>query len=300
MILFLGSGFIGNALSQSLNNERVPHRIVSRSVENDPPNKIRMDINSLCENSESIKDINTVVYFAYSSVPYTSMKDIGKDAEENILNAIKLFDIFAKKEIRVIYISSGGSIYGSQDGAATEQSLPSPISAYSVSKYAVENYLRLFHYNYGLEYDILRLSNIYGVGQKTLKPQGVVSALAEAFVDQKTFKIWGDGEATKDYLYIDDLNEALRLVLLREASNDIYNVASGVSISLLNIISIFEETLGASIDVEKQEPFLFDVRNVLIDNSKFARDYSWEPKTDIQMGIVKTINWYKARNTENK
>ena len=295
MILFLGNGFIGKALSVNLHLKKLPHRIVSIDIEDDPPLKFRADINSIKDNENILDGIETVIYFAHGSVPFSSMQDIYKDAEQNILTAVKLFEIFAKKRIRVIYISSGGSIYGNQDGLTTEKSLPSPISAYGLSKYTIENYLRLFHHNFALPYDILRLSNIYGIGQKNIKPQGVVSALAQAFIEKKNFKIWGDGTACKDYLYIDDLIEALTKVVLQNASNKTYNVARGVSNSLDEIISVFENIFGYGIELEKAIPFDFDVQNMNLDNSRFVTDYEWQPKTGIEAGIIKTIDWFKSQ-----
>jgi UDP-glucose 4-epimerase len=294
MILFLGNGFIGKALSENLRSNKIPHRIISRSISNSPPDKIQADIKLLQSNTNILNNIKTAIYFAHSSVPYSSMQDVAKDAEQNILNAIRLFEIFAKKNIRVVYLSSGGSVYGNQSETITEQTLPSPISAYGVSKYTIENYIQLYHHNFNLQFDILRLSNIYGIGQKNTKPQGVISALAQAFLEKRDFKIWGDGQAKKDYLYIDDLTEALLKVLLKDSSNDTYNVARGVSNSLHEIISLFEKFFGYSIKLEKAIPFDFDVQNLALDNSKFAGAYDWKPKTDIESGIIKTIDWFKT------
>lgn len=291
MILFLGNGFIGKALSANLRSNKIPHRIISTDVENDPPDKIQADINSIKENEDILENIETAVYFAHSSVPFSSMQNIYKDAEQNILTAIMLFEIFAQKNIRVVYMSSGGSVYGNQDEITTEKSMPSPISAYGLSKYTIENYLRVFRHNFGLSYDILRLSNIYGIGQKNNKSQGVISALAQAFLAKNKFKIWGDGTAKKDYLFINDLIEAIDKVLSIEASNDTYNIARGVSNSLNEIISLFEKILGYNIKLEKAQAFDFDAQNMILDNSKFVKEYGWKPKTDIETGIIKTIDW---------
>lgn len=294
MILFLGNGFIGKALSENLESNKIAHRIISRSIENNPPAKIQAEIRHLQQNPDILDGIETAVYFAHSSVPFSSMQDIYKDCERSVLDAITLFEIFAKRKIRVVYLSSGGSVYGNQTEITTENSLPSPISAYGVSKYTVENYLKLFHHNFGLHYDILRLSNVYGIGQKNTKPQGVISALAQAFLEKRNFKIWGDGQAKKDYLYIDDLNEAIIKVLANESSNDTYNVARGESNSLQEIIALFGKIFGYDIELEKAVPFDFDVQNMMLDNSKFVKDYDWKPQIDIETGVIKTIKWFKS------
>jgi len=219
------------------------------------------------------------------------MQNILHDAEQNILTAIRLFEILAKKKIRVIYISSGGSVYGNQTDLTSEESLPSPVSAYGLSKYTIENYLRLFHHNYQLPYDILRLSNVYGIGQKNNRPQGIICALASAFIEKKKFEIWGDGTAKKDYLYIDDVVDALAKVAASPASNDTFNISFGRSTSILEIISLFEKIFGYTIEIATGPQFDFDVQNVFLDNRKFAAAYGWSPKTDIKQGIRKTIEW---------
>ena len=188
-------------------------------------------------------------------------------------------------------VSSGGSVYGDQNGPTSEESLPSPISAYGVSKYTIENYLKLFHHNYQLPYDILRLSNIYGIGQQNNRPQGIVAALAEAFLNKEKFGIWGDGAAKKDYLYIEDAVDALMKVVLASPANDTFNISCGQSTSILEIISVFEKVFGYSIEIEKRPAFDFDVQNVFLDNAKFMRTFDWTPNTNMERGIQRTIEW---------
>ena len=295
MILFLGSGFIANALSASMMQQNIPHRIVSREIEDVPPGRIRADVATLDEGSSVFDDVSTAIYFAHSSVPFSSMQNIRVDAQENILNAISLFEIFAKRNIRVIYVSSGGSVYGNQEGVVSEAALPSPISAYGTSKYTIENYLKLFHHNYALPYDILRFSNVYGVGQQANRPQGVVFALARAFVGKHSFEIWGDGSAEKDYLYIDDAAAALSKVAAASASNDTFNVSNGRSISLREIISLFEDRFGHEIEIRQRPAFSFDVHDVHLNNEKFCKAYDWSPTVDIGMGIEKTVEWLASQ-----
>ncbi|MEP6847430.1 MAG: NAD-dependent epimerase/dehydratase family protein [Acidobacteriota bacterium] len=297
MILFLGGGFIANALSAKFEEARIEHRIVSRRSEPEAPRRNAADINSLTESSPVFDGVDTVIYFAHSSVPYSSMQNIREDAEQNISTAISLFEILSNKKIRVIYISSGGSIYGDQAGPITEASLPSPVSAYGVAKYTIENYLKLFHHNYQLPFDILRLSNIYGVGHSSNKPQGIMGALARAFIERQRFAIWGDGSAEKDYLYIDDAVDALAKVAAAVPSNDIFNVAYGSSVSVREILSLFEKYFGYKIDIETRPPFDFDVSRVFLDNSKFREAYDWKPKIDVETGIGKTAEWLIGSGT---
>ncbi len=295
MILFLGNGFIANAVGKRLDEAAIEHRVVSNDIGNAPPSSVKADITELSGDSDVFDDVATVFYFAHSSVPYSSMQDVGADARQNILTAISLFEIFAKRNIRTIYISSGGSVYGNQDGVTSELSLPSPVSAYGASKYAIENYLKLFHHNHQLPFDILRLSNVYGVGQRAHKPQGIVSALARSFIAKEKFEIWGDGRAKKDYLYIDDAADALARVAAHPASNETFNISFGESTSIREIISLFEVAFGYTVEIKENEPFDFDVQNVFLDNQKFRKTFVWKPETNIEVGVQKTIEWFISR-----
>ncbi len=299
MILFLGSGFIANAFSSLLNERNIPHRTISRDCDHDPPTLIRGELADLTVDSPLFDGVTTAFYFAHSSVPYSSMQDIRRDAEENILTAIRLFDILSKRNIRVVYVSSGGSIYGVQEGPISEQTLPEPISAYGVSKYAIENYMKVFQHNHGLKYDILRFSNVYGVGQKDNRPQGVVYFLARAFTLREKFEVWGDGSAAKDYLYVDDAARALAVVAAAEPSNDIFNVSYGESISIRAMISLFEELFGYGIEIGEKRAYSFDVQNVQLDNTKFTRAYDWSPAVDIKTGIRQTTEWVASERKKS-
>ena len=295
MILFLGSGFMANALSSLLSEKGISHRTVSREIEHDPPLAVRSELANLRVDSPLFDGVTTAVYFAHSSVPFSSMQDIRLDAEESTLTAISLFEILAERKIRVIYISSGGSVYGIHEGKISEETLPSPISAYGVSKYTIENYLKIFHHNHGLQYDILRFSNVYGVGQQSNRPQGIVYALARAFAWRERFEIWGDGSAEKDYLYVDDAARALAAVIAEAASNAVFNVSHGRSISIRDIISLFERLFGYSIEIGERAAYSFDVQNVQLDNTRFVQAYSWTPEVDMEAGVQKTIEWVTAR-----
>lgn len=296
MILFLGNGFIANALSERLRNYDLEHRIISKDIVENPPETFKGDISLIEKDQSVLQDVDTVFYFAHSSVPYSSMQNVLEDAKQNILTAVNLFKIFAEKNIRVIYISSGGSVYGNHHDVITEETLPSPISAYGVSKYTIENYLKFFHHNFNLSYDILRVSNIYGVGQKNSKPQGIVSAMIQAFLNKSKFKIWGDGKAKKDYLYIDDLAEAFLKVVNDAPSNDTYNISKGDSLNVSEIVSMLESIFKYSIEFEYIPAYSFDVQSVFLNNDKFVRKYNWHPQTDFTSGIKKTIEWLKDQN----
>ncbi len=291
MILFLGYGFIAKALSVKLQRDNVAHKIISRKKQGNEL-IVEGDMHDINFVASQLKDVSTVVYFAHTTVPYSSMQHIYNDAKENVLTAIALLEVFAKKGIRVVYLSSAGSVYGTHSKPVNEQSLPNPISAYGLSKLTIENYISLYHKNEGLSFDTLRLSNIYGLGQLNSKPQGVISAIADSYVHKKAFKIWGDGKGKKDYLYIDDLCNALIAVLKVNPSNEVYNISFGTSTSVLEICSIFEKMAGCKLIIENAPAFIFDVQNTFLDNQKFTEKYSWSPKISIQEGVELTYNWF--------
>lgn len=287
MILFLGYGFIAKELSAKLQVEGIAHKIISRKKQGNDL-IIEGDLHDISFVDSQLEGVQTVIYFAHTTVPFNSMQNIYNDAKENVLTAISLLELFSEKGIRVIYLSSAGSVYGIHDAPVNEGSTVNPISAYGLSKLTIENYISLYHKNKSLSFDILRLSNIYGLGQLNSKPQGVISAIADSYVNQKTFKIWGDGTGKKDYLYVDDLCAAIVKVLGSTPSNEIFNVSFGSSISILGICEVFEKIAGQKLQFEKAAAYAFDVQTTLINNEKFAERYFWKPETSIQRGVELT------------
>ena len=148
----------------------------------------------------------------HTTVPANSMDDNIYDVESNVLPFIKLMTYCQNKEIEnFIYISSGGAIYGNPISSLPidEQHSTNPISSYGITKLTCEKYLLMNKDFFRGNCVILRPSNIFGFGQKIVKPQGLIGHVQHSITNNKLLEIWGDGNNKKDYLYIDDFVEGV-------------------------------------------------------------------------------------------
>jgi len=298
MILILGNGFIGSALARKLIEEGNEIKIFSRSAATIKGISYR---EGLWQEIERHKDffykVDTVINTISTSVPLVSMQNRVSDVMENIVTNVKLLDILVAQNIpNLIYISSGGAVYGlPQSPIITENHPTLPLSSYGITKLTTEKYLYLYKHFFGLNTFSLRPSNIYGVGQNIKKPQGVIAHIIDCLIKGKTFSMWGDGEGKKDYLYIDDLIDSICVALNnKERINDPFlNVSYGTSYSLNYLIEIAEKLTRKKLNIEYQNPKDFDIQSMVLDSEKFRNIFDWKPKVSIKEGIERSINYYK-------
>src|ERR1051326_488825 len=196
MILVLGAGFLGRAIREQLLLEGKQVRIFSRERTGDIPGLIAGDIFDLAKHEDLFRDVDTVIHTVHTTVPASAHHSEYYDLESNLLPFVKFLELAIKKHVsRVIYISTGGAIYGQMNGsrAFTEGSPANPVSAYGISKLAIEKQLLLHKNDFRNGVLILRPSNIYGKKQRTDRPQGVVGHLLRAALDDTPFELWGEG-----------------------------------------------------------------------------------------------------------
>ena len=289
MILILGNGFIGEALSIALVSYGYKVKVFSRNAGKIKDVDYRTgDWNSIDTHQDFFEDVRLVIQTIHTSVPFSSMHNILEDASNNILPNIKLLEILKEKKINhSIFISSGGAVYGTpNETPVKEVSLTNPISGYGVSKNCIENYINLYNFHHGLDMTIVRPSNIYGIGQDSKKKQGVISHLVSSIQNQIPFKLWGDGEGKKDYLYINDFVDALiKLIKNPPSTPKVYNISGGSEYTVNELISKVESAYDASISKEYLPHQSFDVPSIILNGNKFKSEYNWEPKLTIDEGI---------------
>ncbi len=292
-ILILGNGFIGEALSKKILNDGHRVKVFSHRKSNIPKVEYRCgDIQQIDQYIDFFEDVDVVIHTIHTTVPLNSMTNIYKDAKENILPSIKLLEILRTNDIKnVIFISSGGAIYGLPNtNPVKEEHKMSPISAYGTSKLCIENYINLYNYQYNLNISIIRPSNLYGVGQAIRRIQGLIPNIIRNAIKNEPVNIWGDGNGKKDYLYISDFINAITLMINNFPKNPkVYNLSSGNSYSIIDLISIIEKELNSSVKkifLNKQN---FDVYSIILDSEQFKKDYFWSPKVSIHEGIKKII-----------
>lgn len=210
----------------------------------------------------------------------------------NILDRTKIIlDACLQSGVKkIIFISSGGAIYENAKVIPTpEDYLAHPISLYGLANLMIEKYIELYCNENNLGFVILRLSNVYGPGQWKA---GIIPSIITKLLKKEKPVIYSKGMQTRDFLYIDDVIDAL-IIVSKKTKGEIYNVGSNKEISLKEIFELTKKLLNAKTNPIYKNIVSKETIRSSIDASKIKKEFYWNPKTDIKNGLLKTIEWHK-------
>lgn len=216
------------------------------------------------------------------------------DADVNIIGTINLLENSVKYGVkRFIFASSGGAIYGEQkDFPAGEEHQQFPLSPYGVSKLAGEKYIHYYSKNFGLRYISLRYSNVYGPRQNPEGEAGVVAIFIGRLLKGKEPVINGDGEQTRDYVYVDDVVEA-NISATRSETEGPFNIGTGIETSVNKILSNLIDITKVDIKGIHGPPKKGEQRISVLDCSKAIKSLGWKPKVTLEDGLRRTVLYFK-------
>lgn len=244
-----------------------------------------------------IADADTVIHLVHTTVPGSSMKDPAYDLSSNVIASVGWLSRLDETRVRrILYISSGGTVYGlPQTNPIKEDHPTDPISSYGITKLTIEKYVAMYASMFGIDYCILRPSNVYGPGQRLHIGQGVIGVLADRALRGEPLEVWGTGESLRDYLHIEDLVRALTaLVAYTGGTHRVFNISSGVGHSVLDIISILRDRLGFAPEVIYKPARGFDVPANVLDCSRLHAETGWRPTIGLEDGIASTLEWLRT------
>ncbi|WP_276353600.1 NAD-dependent epimerase/dehydratase family protein [Cohnella caldifontis] len=218
------------------------------------------------------------------------------DAEINILGSINLILLSVQYTIqKFVYISTGGAVYGEPLYLPVREDHPiNPLSQYGISKHTVEHYLYLYSLNYNLQYAVLRYPNVYGPRQNPHGEAGVIAIFGSKMLMGEQPVIFGDGQQTRDYVYISDIVEANMKAMFQKALG-IYNIGSGIGTSVLQLHKIISYILKQNRQPIFGERRIGEIQNICLDANRANEDLEWSPKISIQEGIELTMHWIKEQ-----
>ncbi|MCF7945219.1 MAG: NAD-dependent epimerase/dehydratase family protein [Spirochaetia bacterium] len=302
-ILILGaSGFLGKSIIRKISPLADSLTLFDMYFTKEQRNKYNCvvgDFSNPGDLESVIKDgVDTVIHLISTTVPSTSNKCPAADVSGNLITTINLLDICVKKGVsRIIFPSSGGTVYGEINRPAKENDPCRPICSYGIVKKTIEEYLYLYNELYGLDYRILRISNPYGSGQVGVKPQGAIGTFLHRILDKKPIEIWGDGSVIRDYIYVDDVANAFYSIVKYEGEERIFNVGTGIGHSLNDLIDIIENIVGNKVLCNYTPKNVTDVHLNILDISKITDIVGWQPITSLDEGIE---NVYRKLVKEKK
>jgi nucleoside-diphosphate-sugar epimerase len=209
----------------------------------------------------------------------------------NVLASQRVFEAAARDEVRVVFASSS-SIYGAAERYPTpEDTRPNPLSPYGITKLACEQLASAYTREFGLDCVVLRFFNAFGPRQR---PDMAFTRIAFALAEDGMFELFGDGDQTRSWTYVQDVVDASRLAM--ERGSGTYNVGGAHEASMNETIAIFEEFAGRALDVRRHErPVPGDQRRTKADTTLIRSELGWEPKVSLRDGIEAQWRWASDR-----
>lgn len=295
-----GNGFIGSHLIDLLilKGHKVRVFDISHERYRKPLESVDYRISTLDnipELYEALLGIDIIFHLASSSVPSTSNIDTVSDINKNLIPTLNILNLSVKLGIKkFVYFSSGGAVYGNPLCMPINEEHPlKPISSYGIVKATIEMYLFLFQRLYGLKSLIIRPSNPYGPRQGHFIAQGVISTFLRKVKMNEEITVYGDGNSTKDYIYISDL---IRLTYDLSFSNEVgvFNLGSGEGTTINQIIDQIKKTTVKNFEIINIDKQIYDVNHFVLDITKATNLLGIYAFTRLEEGVSNTWNWLNS------
>lgn len=301
VVIFGGAGFIGSHLTEELLDHGWPVRVFDKSrgdwrnlaAVRTQVERIEGDFVNRVDVRKALHGCGTVIHLVSATLPSSSNENPAYDIEANVIASLNLLEEVRKAGVgRVLFISSGGTVYGPAVCLPIDEDHPTePACSYGIGKLVIEKYLALYQRLHGLSSAVLRFSNPYGERQNPAAAQGAVAVFLGRVQRGEPIDLWGDGSAVRDYLYIQDGVRAFRLVMENPEASGVYNVGRGEGTSLLELIEAIRRVTGMPVQVNHLSGRPLDVPANVLDSGRLARAVGWSANTDLDAGLARTWAW---------
>jgi len=295
-----GGGFIGSYLVEALLKtgyevvafDRPTARYLSK-IESKGATICTGDFLNPKDIQDALLGCEVAYHLVSATVPQTSNEDPVYDVESNVVGTLKFLDEARKAQVKkIIYASSGGTVYGVPQGVPIKEGHPTdPTSSYGICKLAIEKYLHLYWVLYGIDYCVFRISNAYGPRQPITTTQGVISSFLSRILHGEVIEVWGDGSIIRDYIYIDDIISAMVNGVGYRGEYKIFNIGAGEGHSINDIINGLEQVFRQPLTVKYLPARKFDVPFNVLDISRAKKYLDWTPVVGLQDGIFRMYEW---------
>ncbi len=244
----------------------------------------------------AIDGTDIVINLIHTTVPGSSMNDPSYDVTSNVAAAANWLRQVGTTGVRkILYLSSGGTVYGVPETIPiNEDHSTNPINSYGITKLAIEKYTAMYARQFGIDYCLLRPSNVYGPGQRLHIGQGLIGVLANRALHGESLEIWGAGTNQRDYLFVDDLVSGVVALLSYSGPFRVFNLSSGLGHSILDIVSILRNQLRELPEVVHLPARGFDVPVNILDSSRIHGETGWRAAVELADGVARTVAWIKS------
>ena len=297
-----GAGFIGSTLVDKLISEN--HEVVviddlsSGRKDYVNPKALFYQINICSPKVAKIfkKEKFDFVYHLAAQIDVRiSVEKPEYDNKINVLGGLNIVqNCHLNKVKKIIMASTGGAIYGEAEEIPTSEAAPTyPVSPYGIHKLTLEKYLNYYYQVYGLNYTVLRFSNVYGPRQFKGGEAGVIAIFIDNAVKGLESFQYGDGLQTRDFVYVDDVVSGLFLALNIDCPSEI-NIAHGIETTLLDLRRDIEKALDAPIKIKEMPGKAGEQRRSCLSFARAKDVLNWQPQVNLEEGIKRTIAWAKG------
>ena len=309
VLLIGGSGFLGTALAENLARRGTPFTVLSRSRVC-PPRLARLlhehgnlgaYVSGDCRDEKLTDEViarhDQIIYLAYTNMGGVSSADPITELRENLSSSAIVFEATARHKKKIIFVSSGGTVYGSSGQVPINETHPTaPISSYGKTKVAIEKYAFELSQSIGLKYIILRPGNAYGIGQVPFRGQGFIATAIASVLKGEPVRIFGQPGAVRDYVYIADMAEAIAVTMKKGEIGATYNIGSGRGYSNEEIVKEIESVVSSDGLVVAREHLPGrpqDVARIILDSSRLSLQTGWRPVVGLTEGLRHTCLWLR-------
>lgn len=303
ILIIGGAGFIGGNLSLRLLEAGFDLRILTRSgrsIRNisNYREQVELIFGDFMDDyalRSAIKGVDKVVHLVSTTFPGTSLDSGVYDISSNLIPTLKLLEICKELDVKnIIYASSGGTIYGEPEYNPIDEQHPlNPKSMYGHSKKVIESYMTFFANNFGMNIQVLRISNPFGPFQNIFGVQGLIAVAFGCLIENRTFIIYGKGDLVRDYIYIEDVISAF-VKALDAKNSQVVNISRSFGSSIVEVLDIIERVTKRKLNKKFVEERRGDVRVNILDNTKAKKMYDWSPEYTFEQGISETWKWLRS------
>jgi len=302
--VFGGGGFIGSAICDRLLRDGHALRIFERPrvdpyrafAAGEDVEWVTGDLLSMHDLGAAIDGSDAVVHLVSTTLPKSSNDDPVYDVQTNLVASLQMLEAMRARDVRrIVFISSGGTVYGTPQRVPVDEAHPTePQVSYGIVKLAIEKYLLMYQRLHGFRTRILRVANPYGERQRVATAQGAVGVFLHRALRNEPIEVWGDGSVVRDYIYVADVAEAFAKALAYEGDQSVFNISSGQGVSLNELLAQLEGLLGRPVERRYLAGRSIDVPANVLDNSLARRELGWSPQVDLARGLARTADWMRA------
>ena len=256
------------------------------------------DIRDQGSYSGLLKNVTTVIHLAANTGVQPSLDDPKYDFDVNISGTISLLEACRTARLDKFIFASSGAPLGDQEPPLHEGLAPRPTSPYGASKLAGEGYCSAYYHSFGINTLALRFGNVYGPG--SFKKSSIVAKFLKSALEQRTFEVYGDGEQTRDYIYVEDLVDALLAAARSDTqAGEVFQIATSKETSVNEIIEllsvIFRSRQLPEPTIKYGSKRIGDMPKNFSNTTKAYRALGWKAKTELNIGLTKTVSYFMER-----